>query len=70
MTTMKKTVVVLTCDACGKEGAETARIATNTDTYRVDLCKTHMKDLVKIGKLGQSAVETKKSQSRMQVYDL
>jgi hypothetical protein len=67
---MKKTVVVLTCDSCGKEGAESARIATNTDTYRVDLCKTHMKDLIKIGKLGASSLETKRSQSRMQVYDL
>lgn len=70
METMKKTVVVLSCDQCGKEPAEQVRIGTSDDSYRVDLCKTHMKDLMKIAKLGESATETKRSQSRMQVYDL
>ena len=70
MTTMKKTVVVLTCDSCGKEGAETSRIHVGGENYVVDLCKTHQKDLLKIAKLGKSHTETMKTQARMKVYDL
>lgn len=70
MKTMKKTIVVLTCDMCGEEGAETVKVHTEKGNYRVDLCEGHFKDLMNIVSKGESTTETRKRQARMKVYDL
>lgn len=70
MKPMKKTIVVLTCDVCEKDGAKSVKVNTDEGNYRVDLCSGHFKDLMNIVSRGESLKETRKRQARMQVYDL